>query len=38
MDRELEIRESVNGICKKMKLSIYHLSGLSQIKLQLFKH
>lgn len=37
MDRELEIRENVNGICKEMKLSIYHLSGVSQIKQQLFK-
>lgn len=38
MDRELEIRENVDGICKEMKLSIYHLSSLSQIEQQLFKH
>lgn len=37
MDRELEIRGNVNGICKEMKLSIYRLSGLSEIKQQLFK-
>lgn len=37
MDRELEIRDHVNGTCKEMKLSIYHLSGLSRIKQQLFK-
>lgn len=37
MDRELEIRDHVNGTCKEMKLSIYRLSGLSQIKQQLFK-
>lgn len=37
MARELEIRDHVNGTSKEMKLSICHLSGLSQIKQQLFK-
>lgn len=37
VDRALEIRDHVNGTCKEMKLSIYHLSGLSQLKQQLFK-
>lgn len=38
MDGELKIRQNVNGICKETKLSIYHLSGSSEIKQRLFKH
>lgn len=38
MDRKLEIREHVNEIFKEVKLSFYHLFGLSQLKQQLFKH